>query len=208
MDQELEMFFRAFITGEKDVIEHMEAEAQGRVVQRCMLAKEMKPAKEEWEKLGFSFKEIPDDDVLYMAKLPVGWNLRPTENSYWTEILDENDNVRGQMFYKSSFYDRSAHMFLKTRYKVVSKFIDDTYNQEIYFGNDNEKLYVAGVVNGNNSDPDDVRKAYWDTVNQYRADAELFADNNYPEWQNVHAYWDLKKEDIQSLNRKLEDEKK
>ena len=65
----------------------------------------------------------------------------------WNEIIDAKGHVRGTMFYKAAFYDRSAHMSLNSRYRVHSEYIgEDSRTVEVYFGNAQEKIMVAGQV--------------------------------------------------------------
>ena len=184
------MLIRA-MNGEQNVIENMEKEGQERAVANCMMAKEMEPSKKEWEQLGFRFIDIPDDDVLCKAVLPEGWSIRPTDHSMWSDIYDNNNLKRGSMFYKSSFYDRKAHMSLMTRYRVHKEYIDEDYNKtEIYFGSDDEKLFVVGQVNISDDDPRDVILEKYDQQREMEEIARQYGDENYPDWRSVHAYWE------------------
>ena len=186
----LEALFRATL-GEENVIEHMEAEGQRKAVRNCYVAKRMDPKMEEWEKLGFSFTQIPGDDMLCEAVLPEGWELKPTDHSMWTDIVDNNGHKRGSMFYKAAFYDRDAHMYLSPRYGVRTTYLNDEENTtEIYFGSDDEILYIAGRV----SFPKDLsrkeRLERYDLQDEFREDALKFGEENYPDFRDVHAYWD------------------
>lgn len=192
-DKELFQYLDAMsriMSGEKDVLEKMEYEGQSTAVNNTMLAIDMKPEKEVWEKLGFSFSEISGDDVLCKAKLPTGWCLNSTEHPMWNNIVDNKGNVRASMFYKAAFYDRSAHMNLETRYRLDRDYIDED-TVEVYFGNKNEKLFVAGKYSYSEDD------AYEKSEKCYQL-AEDFANKNYPDWKNPLAYWDddLENEDI------------
>jgi hypothetical protein len=52
------------------------------------------------------------DPIFCLAELPKGWKKRPTEHSMWSELVDENNVVKAEIFYKAAFYDRSAFMRL------------------------------------------------------------------------------------------------
>ena len=67
----------------------MENEGQKRAVAGTMMAKQMDPSREEWEKLGFTFTDIPGDEVLCKATLPEGWRMEETDHSMWTNIIDQ-----------------------------------------------------------------------------------------------------------------------
>ena len=192
-DKELFQYFDAMfrtMSGEQNVLETMEYEGQSKAVNETMLAIEMKPEKKVWEKLGFSFSEIPGDDVLCKATLPSGWTLRATDHAMWNDIVDTNNNVRASMFYKAAFYDRSAHMNLENRYCINRDYINED-TVEISFGSKNEKLFVAGKYSYSDDD------AYEKSEKCYQL-AEDFANKNYPDWKNPLAYWDddLENEDI------------
>ena len=195
------MLFRA-MSGESNVIEHMEAEGQQRAVNNTMVAKKMRPSRQDWEQLGFAFSDISGDDVLCKATLPEGWIIVPTDHSMWNDIIDQNGRKRGSMFYKSSFYDRDAHMDLNCRYGVRSDYIGDDYSTtEIYFGNDSEKLFVAGQVHRQKNATREEILAEYDEMDRLKAMAKKFGDENYPDWKNVHAYWDDEKEKTHGTSR-------
>lgn len=197
----LMMLIRA-MSGETNVIEHMEAEGQQRAIRNIMMAKEMRPSREEWEQLGFVFTDIPGDDVLCSAVLPEGWSIKATDHSMWNEIIDENGMKRGSMFYKAAFYDRSAHMSLERRYGVCSSYVGDDYSTtEVYFGNNEEKLFVAGQVHYSKDATREERAAKYEEEEKLRAIAKQFGDENYPGWESVHAYWDNEKEISNGLSK-------
>ena len=157
-----------------------------------MVPKNMIPKKEEWEKLGFVFEDI-GDDVLYKATLPEGWNLVLTDNLMWVEIVDDNNLKRGSIFYKLTNHNMNAHMALECRYDIYSEYIDENQNEkEIYFGNPNEKLFVAGMFDYCDNDKRDVVVKNYFFENQLKDLAKAYANEYYPNWHNVNAYWNEK----------------
>ncbi len=195
----LMMILRA-LDGEKDVVRNMEAEGQRYAVNNAFLAKKMGPSREAWEKLGFEFIDDPDDKVLIEAKLPEGWSIRATDHSMWNDIVDGNGYVRGTMFYKSSFYDRDAHMDLCRRYGIHSDYVDEDYTtSEIYFGNRNEKIFVAGQVCIPRGLSAEERQSKTEEKDRLFDMAKEFADKYYPNWEDVNAYWDLDKDKAREL---------
>jgi hypothetical protein len=188
--------------GETNVIEKMEVAGQREAISRTSLPKDMSPSKEDYESLGFAFSDIPGDDVLCNGILPNGWSLR-MESSYGTTILDENGLERGYFFYKAVFYDRSANMSLCCRYGIMTDYLDDTHSlREIYFGNKKEKLFVAGQVHINRDAEREAKLKAYETEEQLQEQARQFANENYPDWKNVHAYWDISKKDLSNDNQK------
>lgn len=178
------------LSGEKDVLKHIESEEQFRAIGNVMMAKDMKPSKEEWEKLGFSFIDVPGDKILCNAMLPEGWSMKATSHSMSIDIIDENGMRRGSMFYKGTLYDRNANMSLLCRYAVCSNRIeDDGITTEIYFGNETEKLFVAGQTHVSMNMSYEERCAQYDKNNELVSLAEQYGDRNYPNWRDIHAYW-------------------
>ena len=159
---------------------------------------EMHPSRKDWEDLGFAFNNIPGDDVLCAATLPKGWSIKPTDQPLWSDIVDENGITRGDMCYRASTYDRDAHMKLWHRYSIRREIIGK--ETEIFFGNTTEKLFVAGrAIIDFDSSKEDIQKQF-DRINELIMLAKDFADENYPDWENVHAYWDTNKK-VKSLKR-------
>lgn len=188
----LEMFLRT-MSGESNVLEHMEKEGQQRAVNNTMVAKKMFPSKKKWEELGFTFTDIPGDNLLCNATLPEGWKLEATDHSMWNSFIDEQGRERGSMFYKAAFYDRDAHMQLYNRYKVIKDYLDDHVTTEVYFGNPEEKLFVAGQIHKDYSSQESI-DAYFDELERLQNLAECFANLNYPNWRDETAYWDDEKD--------------
>ena len=182
------------LMGEKNPIEYMEKKGQEEVVYSTRLAKKMRPSREDWEELGFEFEDIEGDRVLVNAKMPEGWSIRPTDNSYWTEIVDANGLRRGSMFYKAAFYDRDAHMDLEPRYGIRSRYTTSKdglgETRTIIFGNDQEELFVAGSVTHRRGESDEVWSKKYKKEEALREIAKQWADENYPDWRSEKAYWD------------------
>ncbi|MDE5539005.1 MAG: hypothetical protein K2J20_00790 [Bacilli bacterium] len=160
---------------------------------KTMMAKEMTPRREVWEQLGFVFSDIPGDEVLCYATLPKGWNIKAT-NPVVTEIIDENGMIRGQIFYTATENARSATMYLKCRYEIYSRHVEDDYSGiEVVFGNANEELFVARLTHLSN-DLEYERIRLIDKV-------QCWANENYPGWENVDAYWGNNRQASQEPSR-------
>lgn len=183
--------------------ENKSKEAQISSSSNNLMARRMSPCKEEWEKLGFEFFDIPGDDVLYETTLPEGWSIVPSEYPKKNNILDENKNVRGTIFYNISYYGIIAEMHLYRRYNIVVEHDDNLI--EIYFGNKKEKLFVAGQIHNSDYPYDhDNNKAYFKEEDRLKKLAEDFAKENYPDWENFDAYW----ENYMKLTYKPNEDKK
>lgn len=68
-----------------------------------------------WAEMGFALGDAiaePNGQkpMFRYATLPEGWTRKASEHDMWSSILDERGRERVAIFYKASFYDRSAHM--------------------------------------------------------------------------------------------------
>ena len=69
----------------------------------------------EFEALGFTFGEPDASDPLFRpATLPDGWSKQASDHDMWSYIVDPLGRRRVGVFYKAAFYDRKAHMAVKT----------------------------------------------------------------------------------------------
>lgn len=183
IEKETMLMLTLALTGHSDCVEAIEKLKQAEATSNAFMAKEMEPNKIVWEKIGFKFEDIPGDDVLVKATLPEGWRIEAVDG-YWRYMYDSLNNKRGSMFYKGVFYDRKANMFLFKRYRICTKYFEDN-SKEIYFGNDDEVLYSAGKVDGSLSYKENYEKSY-----ELEKMCEKYASMNFPDWENVDAYWD------------------
>ena len=147
----------------------------------AILPKKMDPPKkEDWEVLGFRFEDTEDKEK-YKVTFPTGWLLGPPIGSMTREILDTTDAVRGYVTETKDFSD----MCLIERYCVVCDNTEVKNASVIYFGNDDERLFTAGTVSYSNENYDEI-------MDKYEEETIKFAEENYPDWENIYAYWDEK----------------
>jgi hypothetical protein len=182
--------------GERITAESIEAERMAEAIQETLLPKEMDPGRSEWEALGFVFEEIPDDELMYRAKLPKGWKMVSTDHPMATDIIDEQGRKRGSMFYKASLYDRKASMYLCRRYKVSSDYKVDGYDATyiVYFGNEQERLFVAGEITYSYQSPMEEQAKAVEQIDKLKAVAAAWGKEHYPDYENIYAYWDIDQE--------------
>ena len=68
-----------------------------------------------WEALGVKVLDKHADDPLFCCvELPSGWRKVPTDHPLWTNLVDAGGKVIASICYKAAFYDRHAHISLKT----------------------------------------------------------------------------------------------
>lgn len=149
------------------------------------MKKTLNPRKEIWEDLGFTFTNNKENNTLYNVTLPTGWSILPTNYPMLKNIVDEHNRIRGNIL-----YNINPTIYLNTRYRICINYISKDYNTvEIYFGNEEEKLFVAGQVHKENcTDKQEIVKAYEEQIKLTRL-AQVWAEYNYPNYEDVRAYW-------------------
>ena len=97
-----------------------------------------------------------------------------------SNLVDDKGRIRATIFYKAAFYDRDAHMSLLRRFGIKKD-----YSRE-------DGLVVFQVFDGDEvvfaTAP--VKQEGYETDDKQRALAEVWLNENYPEWQDYNAYWD------------------
>lgn len=163
-------------------LEAVQNAEQCRARSACRLPKKMRPSKEAFENLGFTFQDI-DDDVLYQATLPEGWILK-SDGGYWTTLIDEKGRNRGSYFYKGAFYDRSGHMSLSQRFQATYDSADPEHWKAPFTVSakdaDGTIIFTAGQC----------EDAFSQDCDDLMSKAEEYLNTNYPEWKDPTKYWD------------------
>jgi hypothetical protein len=87
-------------------IEAQEKQGQREFCNSLQLPKE---GSEFYKKMGIEvLQDSSGDDLFVDVKLPKGWKIEPQDHSMWSDLLDQDGNKKGAMFYKAAFYDRDA----------------------------------------------------------------------------------------------------
>ena len=190
------------LAGEEDPGKYLATAGQIRAVANLTLAKRMRPNREAWEKLGFEFTDIEGDRLLVKAVLPEGWTINKSpKNYYFSYIFDEKGRARAEFFYAPQFWDRDAHMELITRFKDRCHYSESNDGKDskkiIYFGSEDEELFVAGVVEWKSTDSDEVKMENYLKEEELWEAAKKWGNEHYPNWRDIDAYWDddLEQED-------------
>ncbi len=97
-------------------VEAQEARGQQELVNSDVLPIEgLQPWRDEvgvqqtLESLGVIFGERVEGDELFInVTLPEGWKKIATDHSMWSDLMDDQDNIVANIFYKAAFYDRKA----------------------------------------------------------------------------------------------------
>lgn len=170
-------------------------EAQEAAGQRTFVANSTLPKdcpREALEKLGVVFG-ADQDDLFVNVTLPTGWTKKATDHSMWSDLIDAKGRKRGGLFYKAAFYDRKAHMDLVRRYSVDQYSTCDVNGQTAEYG---KHTHIRTVVKDSNT----VVKSFgeprldgshnYDLADEQAAEAKAWLNENFPQWNDVTAYWD------------------
>lgn len=152
--------------GVNGYITDMEADGQRQIV-----ASEVLPTDGPWdelEQLGFVPGPVDRSDPLFrQVTLPPGWSRAGTGHSMWSSVLDDRDIERVAVFYKATFYDRSAHCSLvNPGYRAAT---------ELVYGRDEPSLPARWDV----FTPEE-RAAFWRSLEETKGEAvrhpEIYGD--------------------------------
>lgn len=174
----------ALATGLPGGIERQESDGQRQFVASKVLPTDMREGtREALERAGFVFTgPVGGDPIFQHVTMPEGWAKRGTDHSMWSELIDPKGRVRGMIFYKAAFYDRSSHMRLNCRYSVEKNYdVKDSVVYRIEAGDD--IVHVMPEI------PMD-KVAPWGSDEAARAAAYAWMDENYPDHKDPLAYWD------------------
>lgn len=145
-------------------------------------------ARKPWQALGFMFGEM-SDDIFVNVTFPKGWKKKPTDHSMWSEIVDNKDRVRGMIFYKAAFYDRSAHAHLSCRFSVTNDYAKPHATVSVKDACGEVQFKVTGLEspdwNGDRAAAENL------SVKQDEARAACYAylNSNFPDHESPLAYW-------------------
>lgn len=80
--------------------------------------------------MGIELLDIEADDLFMDVALPNGWELKQTDHSLWSNLLDDQGRVRGSIFHKGVFYDRDAFFNFTKRFSISTEIAD--YDKEAF----------------------------------------------------------------------------
>lgn len=172
-------------------------------------------AKDMYEKLGFKvIGPSKNDDLFLDVELAPGWSKQLTDHSMWTDLLDDKGRKRAAIFYKAAFYDREADInfakkihyrvdrlgFLQGDYSAVNGVYNakntpfcghvTDFDGTILFKTE-EVMIVEAFNQPENKGgyTDEYRELLFKTEKELKDKCLEFLKENYPDHENVLAYW-------------------
>lgn len=174
-------------------IERQEAEGQRSLTNGARLPKECAYCtREQLEQMGIRFGEDADD-LFVNVELPVGWSVKPTDHSMWSDLVDAHGYKRAAIFYKAAFYDRDAHISLNSRYSATIEPANG-YEQDY----DYQTTDWVGLIRDHATNAvlwrSDARSPQggkpWETRDQLSKESESKLAEMFPSYRDPLAYWD------------------
>jgi len=145
-------------------------------------------ARKPWEALGFVFGEMADD-IFVNVIFPKGWKKKPTDHSMWSEIVDDKGRVRGMIFYKAAFYDRSAHAHLSCRFSVSNDYEKPHATVRVKDACGEVRFKVMGLESPNWGGDRATAQRLQDKQDAARVECYTYLKNNFPDYESPDAYW-------------------
>lgn len=173
-------------------IEAQEARGQQAFSQSSTLPKEMgyNASREKLEQIGFVFGK-DYDDIFINVTFPEGWSIKPTEHSMHSDLLDNKGRARGSVFYKAAFYDRRAYVGLNRRFSVHSH-PEDNFKSDIDYKERADGNWYGAVLDCGEVvfKTEGIKGATYPQRDELQEKAKAWLIENYPDHENVMAYWD------------------
>lgn len=148
--------------------------------------------KEQYEKMGIEVGR-DYDDLFWSVSLPEGWEIKATDHTMWNELMDNKGRKRASFFYKAAFYDRDAFINFETRFHLdVTHTADPSEDFDIWKKSDLQGTVKDGdiIIFQTKCVPavedyhkeDKIKDKLW-------AELEAFMNEHWPDYKNIHAYW-------------------
>lgn len=184
--------FEWLFGGNPNAIETQELQGQKELLESSQLPIKVNSprginAEEQYDLMGIKVVEKTEEDELFLTvKLPSGWKIERTDHSLWTKLVDDKGRQRGTIFYKAAFYDRDSFINFSTRYNwqgnyerkhFVSYIVKDFATDQI--------IFETQAMSQDVSQPD-----YFKKQDDLQEQCKDFLKENYPDHENINAYWD------------------
>lgn len=169
----------------KDITANMDYEARKIIEDRNLIDY----TREQYKKMGIIVID-EHDDLFWNVGLPEGWEIKATDHTMWNELIDNKGRKRAEFFYKAAFYDRDAFIRFETRFNLkVDRVAPYDVDYEVW-----EKSDFIGTIKDGEVIIYQTRtvppSGDYFKDDKIKEELETFMKNHYPDYKNIHAYWD------------------
>lgn len=140
---------------------------------------------EQLKKMGIRLgNPYKDDPIFRPVELPEGWQKVPTDHSMHSNLIDDKGRVRAEIFYKAAFYDRQAHISIKSRFSYKQNDnVYPTHIQHQVFNCETLIFSCEPILNSN-------KEKYYEICDSQIEECKNWLKENYPKWEDPIEYWD------------------
>lgn len=175
--------------GNPNAIEMQEIEGQKELIASLQLPRKCNYPKglnacDQYHKMGIQvFTSSKGDDLFMGVKLPDGWRKEATDHPMWSDLIDCNGRIRANIFYKAAFYDRDSFVNFTKRYTLNTHSCNEV--------KDGDTVFTFRVIdNSTGQILFESEKHTWKESAQYEQQGRDFLLKNYPDSEDINAYWD------------------
>lgn len=174
----------------KGVTDEMEYEERKDIVDKNIV----EYTKQQYGRMGIKIIS-KYNNLFYSVELPDGWEIKATDHSMWNDLLDNNGRKRASLFYKAAFYDERAFINFEHRYSFCilpfDNYESDATHEERMFNpwklfvtDSGERIKKLGEITPTTDEE------YFEIDDILGKIGKTYLNENYPEWEDVNAYWD------------------
>ena len=172
------------------IVNDMEYDERKRIVDN----NKIEFVKQQYKRMGIKIiKQY--DDLFYSVELPKGWSTKSTDHHMWNNLFDNKGRRRADFFYKAAFYDRDAFINFDHRYGF-SILPFDNYESDASYEERKFKPWKLFLTD-NGKRIKELKEVIPTTDEEYYRVNEVlgkigktYLEDNYPNWQDINAYWD------------------
>lgn len=149
--------------------------------------------KQQYEKIGIIIKG-EHDDLFWDVELPKGWKIEQ-HGIYMSCLYDEKGRIRSDFFYKAAHYDSCAFSKLYTRFHSHVTHTATRHNTDysVWIQSDYQGVVEDGDTIIFQTERIPVTRSFKKddmTKEKLKKKLETFMTEHYPDYQDIHAYWD------------------
>ena len=178
--------------GNPNAIEAQEAQGQVELVESSQLPSKVNSPRginreEQYALMGIKvLGKTNGDEYFFDVELPKGWKKKATDHSMWSDLLDDKNRVRATIFYKAAFYDRDAFINFNRCLSIDIDFSVEGYISYLVKNNSTGEI----LLQTDKLKKDYSIEGYFKLDEALRKECEDFLNNEFPEHENINAYWD------------------